>query len=36
MCKERTSPHELMVQALNSSLVIFFYRRVKQVHPLGF
>lgn len=33
MCKERTSPHELMVQALNSSLVIFFYRRVKQVHP---
>ncbi|CAG8232401.1 unnamed protein product [Penicillium nalgiovense] len=33
ICKEQTSPRELMVQALNSSLVIFFYRRVKQVHP---
>ncbi|CAG8905548.1 unnamed protein product [Penicillium egyptiacum] len=33
ICKEQTSPYELMVQALNSSLVIFFYRRVRQVHP---
>ncbi|KAJ5354472.1 hypothetical protein N7541_005516 [Penicillium brevicompactum] len=27
------SPYKLMVQALNTALVIFFYRRVRQVHP---
>lgn len=31
--EDQTSPYRLMVQALNSALVIFFYRRVRQVHP---
>lgn len=31
--EDQASPYKLMVQALNSALVIFFYRRVRQVHP---
>ncbi|CAG8396105.1 unnamed protein product [Penicillium salamii] len=31
--EEYPSPSKLMVQALNSALVIFFYRRVRRVHP---
>lgn len=27
------SPHAHMLQALNTALVIFFYRRIRQVHP---
>ena len=31
--EDQASPYKLMVQALNSALVIFFYRRVRQLHP---
>ncbi|GFF31220.1 putative C6 transcription factor [Aspergillus udagawae] len=30
---DSSKPHEPMLRALNSALLIFFYRRVRQVHP---
>lgn len=30
---DNASPHDHMLRALNSALVIFFYRRIRQVHP---
>ncbi|KAH3335996.1 hypothetical protein KXW81_002421 [Aspergillus fumigatus] len=30
---DSSKPHEAMLRALNAALLIFFYRRVRQVHP---
>ncbi|KAL4802442.1 fungal-specific transcription factor domain-containing protein [Aspergillus unguis] len=33
LTREPSKPHGYMLQAVNAALVIFFYRRVRQVHP---